>query len=271
MNKIKQFRALLRFQAPVNPAIAFMPLALGMPYLLPFIISSQRHYHPGLQSLLSNQNIWLVGLVGVMILAPEVLRSTTTNVIWATGTEFLLTRAVDRHLVLRARSAFFYLIILAIPLAAFLFALKNPDIQINEYSKYSQHQVLERLPGSVLMPAGAGDYAKTITIPYGNLLVEGWRLWLFLCTALGSQMLIFLIYPLKYRRFILWGTYIGIVFLPLLMLHGSISANDESLPFNEKVFFVFAANQLLLWLVTILALIIGQLWCEHRFVRMEQS
>jgi hypothetical protein len=34
--------------------------------------------------------------------------------------------------------------------------------------------------------------------------------------------------------------------------------------------FTFAAHQLVFWILTALALILGQFWCERRFARLEQ-
>ena len=82
-------------------------------------------------------------------------------------------------------------------------------------------------------------------------------------------MFVYLIYPLKYRRLILWGAYLGVIFLPLLML-GNHAQKVESLSTKETVFFSFVAHQSLFWFMSILALLFGQLWCERRFARLEQ-
>jgi hypothetical protein len=270
MNKIRQFVALLRFQMAINPFILFMPLALGMPYFLPFITSSARIYHPPLESLLSNQNIWLVGLIGVLLLAPELIRPGASNEIWATGTEFLLTRAVDRYLVFRARSAFFYLLILTIPIAAYCSTLRNPSLQITEYDKSSHQKVLAQMPGSTPEKADRDGRSQTITIPNGNTLVEGWRLWWFMCAAIGAQVFVYLIYPLKYRKFIWWGTYLVAVFLPLLAVLRHAQEVGH-LSTQERMFFAFVEHQPLFWSMAIAGLILAQLWCERRFSQLEQT
>jgi hypothetical protein len=270
MNKTKQFWSLFKFQTTVNPFIIFMPLMFAMPLYIKYITGSFGHdYHPSLDLLLSNQNLLFVGFIGVLLLAPEVVQSGAANAMWSSGTEFLLTRAVDRHLLFRARVAFFYLLILTIPFATLLAALKNSDLQIDEYHKISHQAVLSQIPGSI--PAPDDKYGRTqeITIPNGNALVESCHLWISLITAMGTQVLIFLIYPLKYRRFIFWAIYLGVIFIPLLSLRNSTS-RDEKLSSDEIFFFSFVAHQPLFWFLTALALILGQLWCERRFARLEQ-
>ena len=278
MNKIKQFWALLKFQMAINLLIILMPLIFIMGYI-PYLTRSPGHAY-NLAYLLSNQNIFFVGFIAIMLLAPEVMRSATTSCVWPTGTEFLLTRAVDRRLVFRARSLLVYLGILAVPVAMFLFALKSPGLQLAEYNKISYRQVVNQLAGSIPAPAEKDGRSEKITIPNGNTLVESWHIWQFLCVAVCTQVFVLLIYPLKYRRFILWGTYLGCIFVPLIISILSISrilsisphdvSRGESLSTNEAVFFAFVAHQWIFWFVTILALLMGQLWCERRFARLEQ-
>ena len=270
MNKIRQFWALLKFQVASKPEIILLPLVFGALYFIPFITASGRHGSNTLEYLLSSQNMWLVGFLGVMLLVPEVMTSAATKGLWATGMEFLLTRAVDRPLVFRARSALFYFIILAIPMTAFLGALKKTDLQIDEYNRTEYGQVLDHMAGSV-PSAVNGEKSTTITIPNGKILVKSWCLWLFVCTAIGVQVFINLVYPLKYRRFILWGTYLAFIFFPVfLVVNYFRSSAIESLSMRETVFFTFIAHQPFFWLATIAALLLGQLWCERRFSRFEQ-
>jgi hypothetical protein len=267
MNKITQFWALVKFQVAINPFVLIFPLAMGAPY---YIVSSTLHdYHPSLDSLLMNQNLFFVGIIGFAVLAQEVMRSPASSASWPTGTEFILTRAVDRHLVLRARSVFFYLLVLVIPVFALLAALRNPSLQINEYDKIAYLEVLDRIPGTMPAPPDKWGRSSIITIPNGNALVESWRSWEFLSLAVGVQVFLFLIYRLPYRRFIVWGTYMAFVFVPLLriMIRGFKGGGPSP---GVTMFFAFAAHQSLFWPMTIGALILGQAWCERRFASLEQ-
>jgi hypothetical protein len=270
MNKIRQFWALLKFQLPIDPSTLIIPMVIGIPYLFQLIIPSIGNgYHPRLDDLLSTQSIEFIVLFGAMMLAPEAVRWGASAGVWSTGTEFLLTRAVDRPLVLRARSAVFYLLFLVLPLAAYCFALKSPDLQITEYNKLSHQQVLEQLPGSIPEASDRDGKSNTITIPNGKALIEAWRLWLFMSTAIGVQVFVYLVYPLKYRKLILWGAILVVIFTPLLTL-GYRLHEVESTSSKEMVFFAFVSHQALFWVITISALLLGQLWCERRFSQMEQ-
>ncbi len=269
MNKNRQLWALLKFQAAITPFafIILMPLVLAMPYYMTFVMRLMGHdYHPGFNQLLSNQNLIFVGLIGVMLLVPEVMRTAATSAQWPTGTEFLLTRAVDRNLVFRARAILFYVIILAIPLCVFPFAVVNPSLQIAEYNKIARRQVLDQMAGSMAAPADKDGLPGNLTIPNGNPLVESWRLWTILCVAIVVQLLIFLICPLKWRRYIFWAVVAGIIFIPM---SPAFTNKSDGLSIDEAMFLFFAAHQALIWLVTIVMLFLGQLWCERRFAGLE--
>jgi hypothetical protein len=58
------------------------------------------------------------------------------------------------------------------------------------------------------------------------------------------------------------------IFVPLwINLH---SSRMDTLPSMEHLFFTFAAHQAVFWVLTALALILGQFWCERRFAGLEQ-
>jgi hypothetical protein len=267
MNKTRQLWALLKFQVTINPVAIVFPLVMVAPYYIPLIIRPHS-YLPGFAMSISNQNLFFVGFVGVMLLAPEIMRSAATSAAWPTGTEFLLTRAVDRYLVLRARTIFFYVLVLAIPLFALVAALSNPSLQIREYDKVSHQQILDHIAGSATAPADRNERTDIITIPNGKALVEGWHAWQFLSLAIGTQLFILLIYPLKYGRYILWTTYLGLIFVPLLTIM-SIGYKRGGASPSEAMFFAFVAHQPLFWMITIAALLLGHLWCERRFAGLE--
>ncbi len=105
-------------------------------------------------------------------------------------------------------------------------------------------------------------------IPNGNALVESWRSWEFLSLAIGIQVFLFLIYRLRYRRFIVWGTYLAFVFVPLvgIVIRGYKSGSPS---LSVSMFLAFVAHQWLFWPITIGALILGQVCCERRFASLE--
>jgi len=109
---------------------------------------------------------------------------------------------------------------------------------------------------------------ELITIPDGNTLLNSWHLWQFLCLAMVTQAFVFLIYGLRYAKVILWGTFILLVFLPLLAVINRGYKGGGITP-AETIFFAFVSHPGIFWGVTIVALVVGQFWCESRFVSSE--
>jgi hypothetical protein len=265
MIKMKQFWALFRFQTTVNPFIWFMPIAFGLPLM--FQSNFLLLYSPNLSSLLPVQNLFFVGFFTAMILAPEKFQFGSTSNAWNSGTEFLLTRAIDRPLLYRSKVFFLYIIILLAPLANVLHSSKNPDLKVTEYSNEARQQCLKSVPGSILESNPNGSRSPLISIPRGNVLIEKWHFWLFLISALGGQALILLLYPFKRAIWIFYAIVMSSVFLPFFDFH---HLRDETPTLLQRVFFPFAAHQWAFWILTVLAVMLGQLWAERRYARLEQ-
>jgi hypothetical protein len=265
MNKMKQFWALLKFQTTINPFVWFLLLAFGGPLFFMGDFSSS--YHPNLPSQLMIQNLFMVGLAGLWIIVPEIAQPWGTTG-WSSGTEFLLTRAIDRPILYRAKAAFLYFLVLLTPLVSIAYSLKNPDLKVTEYSSAAQKECLSHVPGATLEPNPSGNRSPLIAIPRGNVLIEEWHFGMFATSAFSVQVLLLLIYPLKHRTFIFYAIFMGGVFVPFwINLH---SSRQETLPYMEHLFFTFAAHQVPFWMLTALALLLGQFWCERRFATIEQ-
>jgi len=270
MNKSKQLWAISKFQFVMKPWIFVFPLALAAPYIITPLVFRGQDFSPSLGTSLSNQNIFFLVVIAVMLIDPDGFQTDGQRAAMPSGTDFLLTRAVDRDIVLRARSLLFYALILAIPLLFLAFAFANPGLQISEFNKVSYQAVLERIPGSIAVPAAAGAARARIVIANGNLLVQSWRVWLLLSLSIVIQALILLVHPLRYRRFILWGLYLGSIAIFMALLFSGIRSTLTAVPLSEALFFDFVTYQSVLWPVTLAALFLGQLWCENRFAKSEQ-
>ena len=271
MNKTKQFLALFKFQTTINPFIWFMPLAFGMPFFLPLLmVPSSEAYHPSLSTIfISNQNLFFVGIFGAMIMAPEKFQMAASNLVSTYyGSEFILTRAIDRPILYRAKAAVLYLLVLTLPCLAIANSLRNTDLIVNESSKPVQQECLATVPGSTLMPTDKKrSWQSLISIPRGNVLVAEWQLWIMLIAAITLQLFILILYPFKYGKIVFWVLYFGLILVPLFDL--THLGKDEA-TVNEQIFFSFAAHQPLSWILTGLAFVLTQLWCERRFARLEQ-
>ena len=265
MNTAKQFWILFKFQTAINPFIWFMVFALMSPLLFTYNFPNS---YQNLSSLLTIQNLFFVGIIGMWALTPEMAQRWGTNTGWSSGTEFLLTRAIDRPALYRSRAAYFYLLILLMPMASLLYSLKNPDLKVTEYSKSAQQECLNHVAGSTLEPNPSGNRFPLISISRGNVMVSEWYFWIVAVTAFGVQILLLLLQPLKHRLFIFYALFLSSVFVPLFVSLSQI--RTETPPYMEQLFFSFAAHQFLFWILTALALLLGQLWCERRFARQEQ-
>jgi hypothetical protein len=272
MNKTKQFLALFKFQTTINPFIWFMPLFFGFPFFIPLLstASLSKTYHPGFFNLLMNQQtLFFVGMFGSLVMAPERFQFGAPRLVSSYyGSEFMLTRAIDRPVLYRAKAAVLFLLVLTLPCVAIVASLGNPDLVVTEYSKPVQQQCLSNVPGSALMPSeNKKSPPSLISVPRGNVLVAEWQFWIFMIVALSLQLFILILYPFKYGKLVFWALYLGLIFVPLFDL---THLGKDKPTVEEQLFFSFAAHQPLFWILTALTFVLTQLWCERRFARLEQ-
>jgi hypothetical protein len=262
MNTMKQIGTLLKFQAAVSPFVWVIPFALCTPLL--FML----HDEPSLNLLILTQNLFMVLLLGALVLAPEIFTTASNSQAGGLGSEFILTRAVDRKLLARAKAIFFYLIALVAPIALILYALmrQEPSLHAAIDSKAGRLDCLQHIAGSTLLK-GRDGRADLVAIPSGNVLVATWRSWEFLVLAILVQVFVYAIHPLRYRRYCFWAL---ILLVSLAPAFGTLSSYRGSIPWDEHFFFCYAANQSYFWIPAIAALFLGQAWCERRFARLEQ-
>jgi hypothetical protein len=265
MTKSRQFWALFKFLATINPLVWLMPFAIGVPLLLSKASSAAGV--PILYSLTATQNLFFVGILGVWALVPEMGQGARGT--WAAGSEFLLTRAVDRPVLYRARAALFYVTICVIPLACLAHSLREPELKFKLYAKSVVQKCLVSVPGSTQAPDPAGSNWSIISAPQGNVLVDSWQLWTFAVTALGIQVLLALVYPWKHRVFIFYAVFLFYVLAPLFAEFLFPRADGAS--YTNLFFFTFTAHQAAFWIVTAFVLVLGQLWGERRFCRLDHS
>jgi hypothetical protein len=271
MTTAKQFWALFKFQTAINPFIWIMPLAFGVPLLLPLFVGSfWKDYHPGFTSLLSNQNMFFIGIFGAMVMAPERFQFGAANLVTTYyGSEFLLTRAIDRPVLYRAKAATLYLLILILPCNGVANSLRNPDLVVSEYAKAVQQACISQVPGSTLQHNkwDQPDRPSLIAIPRGNVLIAEWQMWVFLAATMVLQLSILVLYPFKYAKAIFWVFFLGLTLVPLFDLT-SLRTNLPTV--NDSLFFNFAGHQLIFWGATAFVFLASQLWCERRFASLEQ-
>jgi hypothetical protein len=217
------------------------------------------------------------------LLAPELSLIRSGMVTRESGTEFLLTQATDRPLILRMRSVLYYTLVLIIPFTLLCYSLTNPRLDLKESDARIYKMVLHQVPGSTQVQNMSGvdvsghlitqsDRNELVSIPYGKTMIASWRILLLACSIACTQIFIFLICQLRFQKLLYYGVGMGLIFLPLPLMIFTDKMNFEfhSTDWNEIAFIFFAAHQILCWLIAIAVLVLGQIWCEKRFSRMEQ-
>jgi hypothetical protein len=260
---MKQFWALFQFQARLNSnlwrwvAFSFFFSLIGRSENLEFVILDPTF------------------LVAVMV-SPGFLHQAWKSRRVQNGSEFLLTRAVDRSILYRSNAAFVYLLVLVLPVLFLLFDLHSPGIHFSLPPSISPQFALSHMPGSTVTAGATGD-GNGLFAPFGRLLAGSWRLWTCLAAIGGIQMLF-----LCRFGFVRWITgrlnvYGQVLLLCAAMafvfLYFQVPTNPLWLFWffiTEHVFFAFAAHQILFWILTLPLMVANELWCERRFARLEQ-
>ena len=268
MNSAKQFWALFKFQALANPFLLVLPIAFSFPMLLPLLGRYAVASDVDFFELTFNPMLAPVGVFAAMIMAPDRLMFAGGGASMAQfGSEFVLTRAVDRPVVYRARAALLYVLLLVLPLLGLVHAAQHPDVVVREYTPKIQQQALALAPGSALLPPdSAHGKPSQIAIPRGQLLAAEYQLLTPLLLLCLMQIGVLLLHPLRYGKVIFWCLYVALAFAPFL----SIPSAHSALPtLSERAFFLRAGHELVVLAATAVVFIATQLVCERWFARLE--
>jgi len=284
MKKMHQFWTLLKFQLRANPGIFVFPILFLIPLMSSHSAGLQDKFDHCL-SLQVGQTMFIILTVvtAPQLLAPELSLIRSGMVTRESGTEFLLTRATDRPLILRMRSVLYYSLVLIIPFTLLCYSLTNPRLDLKESDAKIYKMVLHQVPGSTQVQSMSGvdvsghlitqsDRNELVSIPYGKTMIASWRILLLAASIACTQIFILLICQLRFQKLLFYGVGMGLIFLPLPLMIFTDKMNFEfhSTYWNEIAFIFFAAHQILCWLIAIAVLVLGQIWCEKRFSRMEQ-
>lgn len=262
MNATRQFWALFKFQAFVNPANFILIFIFAIPILVE-LTSGQRTFHTSLEFALPYQNLYFILFWGPMLLLPETFTwgNAGTNAI----SDFILTRAVDRRQVIRSRVALLYAFILIVPVGTLLAGLVSPSLILDEFE--NKHlAILANVPGSFAVKTN--DYgAATLNLPHGHVQVAAWHVAIIALSAMALQATLFFLQPFKRRLIFFAAIAAGAVVYPLYSLGDSMK---NLTPTSDELGFFFMVNHAWAFWVVLIALFLGlQFWCERRFARME--
>ena len=207
-----------------------------------------------------------------MIISPEKFQfNRTRTVAGLAGTEFLLTRAVDRPVLYRSKAFLLYTLFLLLPVGTVIYFLPAPDLIVQESSKAESQQILAHIPGTVLVSQTNRYLEPNITIPFGKVLIAEWQVWVTILAILTLQVLILLFYPYRFGPALFWVICYASLLVPAFLPLWNIGKHSRgSTSPAENLFFFFAGHQPMAWIGAALAVGICQWWCERRFAGLEQ-
>lgn len=225
MKPLQQFFALLRFQAFASPQIWIFPVAFGLQPCISLMVGDTWR---GLTIALSTSSMMWMGpmMIAAFLFTPEVWTGApgtglqTQQSLQGFSADFLLTRAVDRPVIFRARAALFWLLI-AVP-ALILLALaawKAPiSIEVPLQPPGVGAFYLEALPGASVTKTT--KTTETITSPAGRLAIVSAMGLLSLVTAAFWQGFVFAICRLKFKRWVFFACVILVIGSPFFVIKG---------------------------------------------------
>ena len=236
MKPLQQFFALLRFQFFATPRLWIFPVAFSFqPY---FSLMSGDHWW-GLSSALlgSNMLFMIPMMLAAFVFTPELWTGMTGATLQTQqnlqgcSADFLLTRAVDRPAVFRARAALFWIFVLLPAIFLLGLAAWRPSVSIDVPLKPPGAGMvyLETLASASVTKTTS--YAQTISLPTGRLAIVGTLVLLSIACSAFWQGFVFAISGFKFKRWIFGAAVIGVIASPFLMLSGR-SRSLENLVFH---------------------------------------
>jgi len=223
MKPLPQFFALLRYHLFSSPWIWLFPYVFGLQPSLIAMNGSGRWSVAELAALTSLS--MLPWMLAAFIFAGEKLLGGTPGLTTQTyqqiqtfAGEFLLTRAVDRPMVFRAKLAMYWMFIL-VPLLVLVVSMAwRPELTVSVSSK-TQAEVqfyLTQLPGASLTAADRG--AQAVSSPRGWLTFGLAMAFAGAAISAVCPLIIYAIMPLRFRKWIFWGLFAIVAALPVALI-----------------------------------------------------
>lgn len=212
-------------------------------------------------------------LVASMIFAAEKmfvgaagLTTQTNQHVQSYSADFLLTRAIDRPILFRAR-AVLYWILIGLPLLVLLvLTIWRPALQIEMPLKAPNHAdyYLSHLQGAEIIKTTSST--QVVGTPYGNVELAVTMVMFGLAAAAIWQAVVFCILKVPFRRFIVMGVFMGSIaagpFLIGRSIDGSISRSEATI--------IWAMNHPVVCGVMVLGLTVaGYFFCAARDRQLE--
>jgi hypothetical protein len=227
MKPLPQFFALLRYHATASPWIWVLPFAFG---IQPLIMIGMGSNWRSLNMTVSSLSILTTAplMIASFVFAVEKmfgdnrwLTGQTHHQVQSFSGDFLLTRAIDRVALFRARVAFYWLLIMLPFVVLLALVLWRPELRIELPLKTTDLAdfYLSHLPGAEITKTTKST--QVVTSPHGNVAL-GAALTLFgLAAGAIWQSFVFVILPWRFRRAVFYAVFLGGVMSGPLLIRGS--------------------------------------------------
>jgi|GEM_PF-6155314 len=225
MKPLQQFFALLRFQAFASPGIWIFPVAFSFGPCIS-LMSGDTWWGLSLPLSSSTMLFMIPMMIAAFVFIPELWTGMTganqqaQQNLQGCSADFLLTRAVDRPVVFRARATLYWILILLSAVILLALASRKPSVSMEVPLKPPGAGMvyLETLPGAFV--AKATESTETIFLPAGRLAIAGTLVLLSIACSAFWQGFVFAISGLKFKRWIFFAAVIGVSCSPFVLLAG---------------------------------------------------
>jgi hypothetical protein len=272
MKSSQQFSALFRYHALASPWIWLVPIAFGLqPAFLILIGANWVSLTLPMTSLMmmTASPLMVASFVFAadkIFLGTPGLTTQTNQQAQTYSSDFLLTRAIDRPILFRARSVLYWLLVGLPFLLLLALAIWRPALQIEMPLKSPNHAeyYLSHLPGAEIIKTTKST--QVVGSPYGNIGLAVSMVMFGLAAAAIWQAVVYLIVKLPFRKFIVFGVFMGsIAGGPFLMRRGS----DTSIS-NPEATVIWVMNHQILCAAIVLGLAAASyFFCAARDQKLE--
>ena len=277
VNSRNQFLTLLRFNLRLLPPY-FVPL-IGifcinacMNGVLDIVFRAKPEVWEasGIATSLSAMPIMFSGILAMQFFTRNTGWSGAGSAWLMPAGEFLLTRPVPRRTAHLSLMCLYFVVLLSPCLLNVGVTLAEPHLRISLYhSKTQSTEGADKLSlyqkqfpnSSVIHLPKAGH--NTLVIPFGEMLIAFWQLWMTVVLALALQTTTLLVLPSKVQMGLLMAICLAPMFLITFKLWG-----DPTMAL-EKLFFVFAHHWVLIALLTLGVFVLVQRMAAKRIQSLE--
>lgn len=215
MNSRQQFLALFRYLSFSSPWIWIFPVSFGVQPAIMFAVDTA--WGSLGVPLASTAMLFTVPLIiAAFVFAPERyfsgtpgLTPQTNQQIQTYSGDFLLTRAIDRPVLFRSRTALFWALVLLPCALLFAVASWRPSLSVELPLKSPAiaEYYLQNLPGAEVVRTTKST--RVIASPRGKLALATGLSLASVCAAAAAQFAIYALLPLRWRKWIFWALSLG--------------------------------------------------------------